>query len=74
MSARRFGLVPETPARIRKRPPIVVVEPRGLSRRERGRRGQRLSIAWAQVWSRAAVIAPERKRAVRHGRGAPELA
>ena len=72
--ARRTRLVLETPLLIGKRPLIVAVEPWGLRLREKGRRRESLSITWAQVWNRAAVIAAERKRAERHGRGAPELA
>ena len=71
--ARRTRLVLETPLLIGKRPLIVAVEPWGLSLREKGRRRQSLPITWAQVWNRAAVIAAERKRAERHGRGAAEL-
>ena len=72
--ARRTRLVLETPLLIGKRPLIVAVEPWGLGLREKGQRRQSLPITWAQVWNRAAVIAAERKRAERHGRGAPELA
>ena len=71
---RRTRLVLETPLLIGKRPLIVTVEPWGLRLREKGRRRQSLSITWAQVWNRAAVIAAEHKRAERQGRGAPELA
>ncbi len=59
---RRTRLVFETPLLIGKRPLIVVVEPWGLRIRQKGRRHQGLSITWAQVWNRAAIIAAERKR------------
>ncbi len=70
---RRTRLVLETPLLIGKRPLIVTVEPWGLRLREKGRRRQSLSITWAQVWNRAAVIAAERKRAERYGSGPPQL-
>ena len=57
---RRLGL--ETPLLIGKRPLVVLVEPWGLTLRQKGCH-QNLSITWAQVWNRAAIIAAERKRA-----------
>jgi len=60
---RRTRLAFETPFLIGKRPLIVVVEPWGLRIREKGRRRLALSITWAQVWNRAAIIAAEQKRA-----------
>jgi hypothetical protein len=60
---RRRRLVLETPLLIGKRPLIVRVEPWGLKLREKGLRAESLSITWAQVWNRAAIIAAEKKRA-----------
>ena len=59
---RRRRLVLETPLLIGKRPLVVLVEPWGLALRQKGCH-QNLSITWAQVWNRAAVIAAERNRA-----------
>ena len=59
---RRRRLVLETPLLIGKRPLVVLVEPWGLTLREKGCH-QNLSITWAQVWNRAAIITAERKRA-----------
>jgi len=59
---RRRRLVLETPLLISKRPLVVIVEPWGLALRQKGCH-QSLSITWAQVWNRAAIIAAERKRA-----------
>jgi hypothetical protein len=53
----------ETPLLIGKRPLIVRVKPWGLKLREKGLRAESLSITWAQVWNRAAIIAAEKKRA-----------
>ncbi len=52
----------ETPLLIGKRPLVVLVKPWGLALRQKGLH-QSLSITWAQVWNRAAMIAAERKRA-----------
>jgi hypothetical protein len=57
---RRRRLVLETPLLIGKRPLVVVVEPWGLALRQKGCH-QNLSITWAQVWNRAAIIAAERR-------------
>lgn len=65
---RRRRLVLETPLLIGKRPLVVRVEPWGLGLRPKGYR-RCLSITWAQVWNRAAIIAAERKRAERSQRG-----
>ena len=65
---RRTRLVLETPLLIGKRPLVVHVEPWGLGLRQKGYR-QSLSISWAQVWNRAAIIAAEQKRAERSKRG-----
>ncbi len=65
---RRRRLVFETPLLIGKRPLVVLVEPWGLGLRQKGYR-LCLSITWAQVWNRAAIIAAERKRAERSKRG-----
>ena len=62
--ARRRRLVFETPLLIGKRPLVVHVEPWGLGLRQKGYR-QCLSITWAQVWNRAAIIAAEQRRADR---------
>jgi hypothetical protein len=62
---RRRRLVLETPLLIGKRPLIVKVEPWGLELREKGLRAESLSITWAQIWNRAAVIAADQKRAER---------
>lgn len=62
---RRTRLVFETPLLIGKRPLIIAVEPWGLRVREKGRRAQGLSITWAQIWNRAAIIAADEKRAKR---------
>ena len=64
---RRRRLVLETPLLIGKRPLVVVVEPWGLALRQKGRH-QNLSITWAQVWNRAAIIAAERKLESRRSR------
>lgn len=64
---RQRRLVLETPLLIGKRPLVVLVEPWGLRLREKGRRRHSLSITWAQVWNRAAIIAAEQKRAERLG-------
>jgi len=61
---RRRRLVFETPCLIGKRPMVVIVEPWGLALRQKGCH-QNLSITWAQVWNRAAIIAAEQKRAER---------
>ena len=68
---RRRRLVLETPLLIGKRPLVVVVEPWGLTLRQKGCH-QNLSITWAQVWNRAAIIAAEHKRAERAMRGSRE--
>ncbi len=52
----------ETPLLIGERPLVVLVEPWGLALRQKGCH-QNLSITWAQVWNRAAIIAAEKKRA-----------
>ncbi len=64
---RRTRLVFETPFLVGKRPLIAVVEPWGLRLREKGLRTQNVSITWAQVWNRAAIIAAEQGRATREG-------
>jgi hypothetical protein len=61
---RRRRLVLETPLLIGKRPLVVVVQPWGLVLRQKGCH-QNLTITWAQVWNRAAIIAAEDKRAER---------
>ena len=61
---RRRRLVLETPLLIGKRPLVVIVEPWGLALRQKGCH-QILSITWAQVWNRAAIIAAEQKRTER---------
>jgi len=53
---RQRRLVFETPLLIGKRPLVVMVESWGLRLRPKGCR-QGLSISWAQVWNRAAIIA-----------------
>lgn len=58
-------LVFETPLLIGKRALVVAVEPWGLCLREKGRRSDSLSITWAQIWNRAAIIAAEEARAER---------
>lgn len=65
---RQRRLVLETPLLIGKRPLVVRVEPWGLGLRQKGRH-QNLSITWAQVWNRAAIIAAEQRRAERTKRG-----
>jgi hypothetical protein len=65
---RQRQLVLETPLFIGKRPLVVRVEPWGLRLRPKGRR-HCLSISWAQVWNRAAIIAGEQKRAERNNKG-----
>ena len=69
--ARRRRLVFETPLLVGKRPLVVHVEPWGLGLRQKGCR-QCLSITWAQVWNRAAIIAAEQKRLERSKRGTRE--
>lgn len=64
---RRTRLVFETPFLIGKRPLIVRIEPWGLCLREKNCRTGNLTITWAQVWNRAAVIAANEKRAERIG-------
>jgi hypothetical protein len=59
---RRRRLVLETPLMIGKRKLVVIVKPWGLALRQKGCH-QSLSITWAHVWNRAAIIAAERKRA-----------
>jgi len=66
--ARRRRLVFETPLLIGKRPLVVHVERWGLGLRQKGYQ-QCLSITWAQVWNRAAIIAAEQKRAERSKQG-----
>jgi len=66
---RRRRLVLETPLLIGKRPLVVLVEPWGLALRQKGCH-QNLSITWAQVWNRAALIAAELKRAEKRSSGA----
>ena len=66
---RRRRLVLETPLLIGKRPLVVLVEPWGLALRQKGRH-QNLSITWAQIWNRAALIAAEQKRAEKRSSGA----
>jgi hypothetical protein len=61
-------LVFETPLPIGKRPLVIRVEPWGLSLRQKRSR-QNLTITWAQVWNRAAIIAAEQKRVERSKRG-----
>ena len=51
----------ETSLLIGKRPLVVLVEPWGLGLRQKGCHWC-LSITWAQVWNRAAIIAAEQKR------------
>ncbi len=58
----------ETPLLVGKRPLVVLVEPWGLGLRQKGGHWC-LSITWAQVWNRAAVIAAEQRRAARNKRG-----
>ncbi len=65
---RQRRLVLETPLLVGKRPLVVRVEPWGLGLRQKGCR-QNLTITWAQVWNRAAIIAAEQKRAERSKRG-----
>jgi hypothetical protein len=65
---RQRRLVLETPLLIGKRPLVVLVELWGLDLRQKGHR-QCISITWAQVWNRAAIIAAERKCAERSKRG-----
>ncbi len=65
---RRRRLVLETPLLIGKRPLVAHVEPWGLGLRQKGYH-QQLSITWAQVWNRAAIIAAEQKRAERSRQG-----
>ncbi len=57
----------ETPLLVGKRPLVVLVEPWGLGLRQKACHW-RLSITWAQVWNRAAVIAAEQRRAARNKR------
>jgi hypothetical protein len=64
---RRRRLVLETPLLIGKRPLVVLVEPWGLALRQKGCH-QNLSITWAQVWNRAAIIAAERSLESRRSR------
>jgi len=66
---RRRRLVFETPLLVDKRPLVVLVEPWGLGLRQKGCHWC-LSITWAQVWNRAAIIAAEQRRAERSQRGA----
>ncbi len=65
---RQRRLVLETPLLIGKRPLVVRVEPWGLGLRPKGCH-QNLTITWAQIWNRAAIIAAELKRAERAKRG-----
>jgi len=69
---RRRRLVLETPLLIGKRPLVVLVEPWGLALRQKGCH-QNLSITWAQVWNRAAVIAAERNRAKKRSSSKEEV-
>ena len=69
---RRRRLVLETPLLIGKRPLVVLVEPWGLALRQKGCH-QNLSITWAQVWNRAAVIAAEQKRAKKRSSSKEEV-
>lgn len=62
---RRTRLVFETPFLIGKRPLIVAIEPWGLCLREKNCRTGKLTITWAQVWNRAAMIAADQKHAER---------
>lgn len=64
---RQRRLVLEAPLLIGKRPLVVLVEPWGLCLRPKGCR-QSLTITWAQVWNRAAMIAAEQSRAERSKR------
>ncbi len=65
---RRRRLVFETPLLIGKPPLVVLVEAWGLGLRPKGCR-RNITITWAQVWNRAAIIAAEQKRAERSKRG-----
>jgi hypothetical protein len=65
---RQRRLVLETPLLIGKRPLVILVEPWGLGLRQKGCR-QNLTVTWAQVWNRAAIIAAEQTRAERLERG-----
>ncbi len=65
---RQRRLVFETPLLVGKRPLVVHVKPWGLCLRPKGCR-QDLTITWAQVWNRAAIIAAEQRRAERSKRG-----
>lgn len=58
----RTRLVLETPLLIDQRSLVVLVESWGLGLRQKGY-PQCLSITWAQVWNRAAIIAAEQKGA-----------
>jgi hypothetical protein len=69
---RRRRLVLETPLLIGKRPLVVLVEPWGLALRQKGCH-QNLSITWAQIWNRAALIAAEQKRAEKRTSGAKSI-
>lgn len=64
---RRRRLVFEAPLLIGKRPLVVIVESWGLGLRQKGYR-RCLSITWAQIWNRAAIIAAEQRRAERSKR------
>lgn len=65
---RRRRLVFETPFLVGKRPLVVLVHPWGLGLRPKACR-RSLTISWAQVWNRAAIIAAEQKRAHRTNKG-----
>lgn len=65
---RQRRLVFETPLLVGKRPLVVLVEPWGLGLRQKGCH-ESLTITWAQVWNRAAIIAADQRRAERSKRG-----
>jgi hypothetical protein len=67
LNRRKRHLVVETPFVVRGRPIIAHVEAFGLRLREKGRRFF-FEISWAQIFHRAAEMAPERDREQRRKR------
>lgn len=65
---RRTRLVFERPFLVGRRPLVMTVEAWGLRLREKGFRERGLSITWAQIWNRAAMIAADAQHAARGDR------
>ena len=64
LTERKTKLSLETPLEIQRRALIAEVQPWGLSLRLKGQR-RRLQITWNQVYTRAAIIAADERRAKR---------